>query len=223
VPASQNPVQIGYRFGRLTVASFSRIWKRNRWWLCKCDCGTEKEVRASRLNAGTTTSCGCFRIELHRTRPRPDSQLSIKHGATRGASKGRRWTPEYVSWRAMIQRTTDPHHEHYKYYGARGIKICKRWLHSFQDFLADMGPRPTGTTLDRKKNHLGYSPSNCRWATWKEQARNKNPRAIRTQCKKGHPFSGENLILCHNGKWIRCRTCLRAWKQNHKERIKNGT
>lgn len=74
----------------------------------------------------------------------------------------------------MIERTTDPRHIAWRYYGGRGIRVCERWL-KFENFLTDMGPRPAGTTLDRKDTNGHYEPGNCRWATKSEQQRNKRP------------------------------------------------
>jgi hypothetical protein len=77
-------------------------------------------------------------------------------------------TPEWTAWNSMVQRCTCKTHAAWGDYGGRGITVCKRWL-KFENFFKDMGPRPAGTTLDRKNNARGYSPANCRWATWEEQ------------------------------------------------------
>lgn len=83
-------------------------------------------------------------------------------------------SPTYRSWSMMVTRCTNANVDNYKHYGGRGIQVCDRWR-AFSTFLADMGERPNGMTLDRWPNKNGdYEPGNCRWATWKEQARNTN-------------------------------------------------
>lgn len=73
----------------------------------------------------------------------------------------------------MLSRCSDPRNNSYRFYGARGVAVCERWL-SFDNFLADMGPRPSGKTLDRIDSARGYEPGNCRWATPTEQIRNRS-------------------------------------------------
>lgn len=81
-------------------------------------------------------------------------------------------SPEYHVWRGMLKRCNNPKHKSYKYYGGRGIKVCKRW-HEFKFFLKDMGQRPIGLTLDRTNVNGNYCKLNCTWANWSDQMRNR--------------------------------------------------
>lgn len=134
-------------------------------------------------------------------------------------------SPTYGSWRAMLKRCTNPKHPAYASYGGRGITVCERWLHSFQNFLEDMGERPAGKTLDRKNNDLGYSPANCRWATWNEQARNKRTpteprvRGSHTVCMRGHEFTPETTYVYVGARTFRqCRVCRAEDSANYRAR-----
>lgn len=89
------------------------------------------------------------------------------------------YTPTYQSWQAMLQRCRNPNHAHYSNYGGRGIRVCRRW-ETYANFLADMGERPHGTSLDREKNELGYDKANCRWATRTDQSRNSTQNRVIT-------------------------------------------
>lgn len=103
----------------------------------------------------------------------------------------------YCSWQAAKSRCLNKHASGYNLYGGRGIAICERWI-TFENFLADMGPRPEGTSLDRFPNVDGnYEPGNCRWATASDQQRNKKQR---THCRHGHEFTKENT------KWVTGKT-----------------
>jgi hypothetical protein len=95
----------------------------------------------------------------------------IKHGHHRKSKT----STEYTIWSLMKARCNNKKDHLYPWYGGRGIKVCRRWqgANGFQNFYADMGPRPPGKSIDRKKNHLHYTPKNCRWATRIEQANNK--------------------------------------------------
>lgn len=111
-----------------------------------------------------------------------------RHGGCSG-----RISPSYRSWVSMIQRCTNPKAAMWQYYGGRGIEVCARWK-DFANFLADMGERPSGKTLDRINGSLGYEPGNCRWATPKEQAKNRRPGGPKRIDMTGHR-SGRLVVL----------------------------
>lgn len=154
---------IGQVFGRWTVVANAepvRVGRRGRkaQVLCMCQCGVERAVTVGNLKSGISQSCGCLKSEQTR-------QRSFLHGRdTRDKT--------YMSWSAMRARCNDPRHAKYPAYGERGIRYCERW-NDFTAFLADMGERPPGTTLDRIDVSSMYEPGNCRWATVKEQSMNK--------------------------------------------------
>lgn len=158
---------VGQSFGRLMVLGRAGIASNRRaTWRCRCVCGRETIVIGGDLRSGRTRSCGCLRKEL-RVR-----KIALKHGHKANNIT----TRTYNSWQGMLKRCTDPKSISYPRYGGRGIKVCERWLHSFENFLADMGERPDSTSLDRKDNDGNYEPGNCRWATFKEQANNKRKK-----------------------------------------------
>lgn len=149
----------GQKFGRLLALSFSRVGpSRDAMWNCRCDCGNELEVLLPSLRRGNTKSCGCWQRE---------SKIGRK--ATHGKSE----TPTWVAWSSMKARCLNRTNTGYKDYGGRGILICQRWLDSFENFLEDMGERPDGLSLERLDVNGNYEPSNCKWATDKEQKRNQ--------------------------------------------------
>lgn len=156
-------VVAGETFGRLTaIRKTSNSPSR---WLCRCTCGTEKSVNASHLLQGNTRSCGCLK------------NPAKTHGKTK--------TREFTSWQGMLGRCYTPTNKKYPSYGGRGISVCPRWKNSFEAFLQDMGPRPSPQhSIDRIDNDGNYEPGNCRWATPKEQSRNRR----------------SNVLLTHNGK-----------------------
>ena len=186
---------VGQRFGRFVVIreeprhynSKRRVY---RIVLCRCDCGKEKTVFLSALKSGNTKSCGCLNIESA-------SKTHFKHGHHNSITKTN--SPTYASWLGMIQRCTNPNNKHYNRYGGRGISIYKRWQ-DFRNFFADMGEKPKGTTLDRYPDNNGnYEPSNCRWATRKEQANNKS----------------SNVLIVHNGERLIMKQFVRQHGLNY--------
>jgi hypothetical protein len=153
----------GQNFGRWTV--IERAPNNNSTnhtqWLCECSCDahTRRVVSGGSLRNGRSKSC-CGK-----------SFANLRHGHCRGDKR----SPTLDSFHAMHDRTGNPNATGFSYYGGRGVRVCDRWCgpHGFENFLADMGPRPKGTTLDRYPHrHGNYEPSNCRWATYREQAWN---------------------------------------------------
>ena len=172
----------GQRFGRLTVLELTPL--RPVHFRCRCDCGAIVNVLSMLLRDGRTRSCGCLRREVTAAKMRT-------HGF---APSGKR-PPEYSLWLNIKQRCTNPAVAHYQDYGGRGITVCDRWR-SFENFYADMGPRPDTVpgsrkrslySLDRIDNNGPYSPENCRWATQHQQTRNK--RTNRFVTYDGHTLT----------------------------------
>lgn len=163
----------GLRFSRLIVKQRSVPVGGHQCWLCICDCGSVRMVRQPNLIRGQTKSCGCL-----------SRDQAAKRLLTHGASGGERPQTEYTIWSSMRARCSNPNHAAFHRYGGRGIKVCERWM-KFEYFFADMGARPSKAhSIDRIDNDGNYEPSNCRWATQKQQC-NNSPR---------------NRILTHAGK-----------------------
>lgn len=168
----------GQRFGRLVVLD-KETQRRGTlvMWRCRCDCRKEVSAAALRLRNGQKQSCGCLHDEMAVAR-------LTKHGMTH--------SPEYMNWQAMRQRCLDPNSESYRYYGGRGIRICARW-DSFENFYADMGPRPfPGATVDRIKSEGNYEPDNCEWATRAKQTKNRRttPKLTAAQLREVRVLRG---------------------------------
>ena len=167
----------GRVFSRLTVISYAGR-RPNSAWLCLCECGTRVTVLSNKLKTGHTKSCGCLQSDSR--------YLNVTHGLS--------GTTEYKIWLQMRARCENKGNTGYQNYGARGIRVCDRWRVSFENFYADMGPRPSPNhSIDRINNDGDYELGNCRWATQKEQSRNTR----------------RNLILTLNEK----SQCLMAWSE----------
>jgi hypothetical protein len=158
----------GTRFGMLIVLGPGRRERSREGWYfstlrLKCDCGRVITIRPQKLSF--YRSCGCRKGK----KPGTDLPSGYRHGHAYTTKV----SAEYRAWCNMLQRCYDKHVKEFKNYGARGIRVCPRWRRSFQNFLLDMGPKPSPKySLDRRNNSRGYSKRNCRWTTKHEQTRN---------------------------------------------------
>jgi hypothetical protein len=157
VNATHQEIKLGDRFGRLTVIALVSTSPRARWRLM-CDCGNETAARADALHDRKQQSCGCYH----------------KDAVTKHGHYG---TSTWTTWASMLTRCRNENEPEYPNYGGRGISVCDRWR-SFENFLADMGERPKGMTIDRIDVNGNYEPGNCQWATAKQQARNRRNNVI---------------------------------------------
>lgn len=174
-------VPIGSKFGMWTVVGNRIIHKKKSVYPCRCACGAERNIYACHLGRGMSQSCGC---------------IVAKKTADRNRTHGMSHTPEYGIWRSMIDRCHYLSCQAYDRYGGRGIFVCDEWRHSFENFIAHMGKRPSDKhSIDRMDNNKGYAPGNCRWATDIEQARNK-----RSEKSTESGVAGVNRT--NSGKWI---------------------
>lgn len=185
----------GQKFGRLTVLKFAGNVGSKRHWLCRCDCGNETSVNTDFLRRGLTKSCGCYRVDF-----------TISKNTSHGLSHSR----TYKIWAGMKKRCLNPSSTRWKWYGGRGIKVCKRWL-NFENFHADMGDPPSKLhSIERVDNSAGYEPGNCIWTTQKQQVANQRKR-IGAHCSLDH-------VRGSNG---RCKTChmLRTRARRSKAKV----
>lgn len=181
----------GQQFGRLTVLTETRVPDRIRpsgrkAWICRCVCGTFVTLKHGQL-VSKTRSCGCLSSDV------TVAQNRARKGTHRKAIRFKE-LPEYETWCGMKKRCNNPNTKGFSDYGGRGITVCDRWQHSFADFLADMGSRPSRDhTIERINNEKGYSPDNCKWLEKEKQAQNKRNNRTLT-------FKGETLCI---SEWAR--------------------
>jgi hypothetical protein len=150
----------GKCFGRLEVFRFVGIDGRGEArWRCRCSCGKTVTITGYSIRSGHTRSCGCLRIQ---------------HGHTRG----RKCSPTFHTWHSMAQRCTNKKATQFVNYGGAGVRVHRRWR-TFENFLADMGERPAGTTLGRKGDVGNYEPGNCRWESHSESERQRRAKRAR--------------------------------------------
>jgi hypothetical protein len=155
---------VGQKFGQLTVTSvlIGKPDKRGRCpitAICKCDCGKTHTSLLCHIRSGKTVSCGCYKAMN-------SSKRFTKHGLSK--------SKEYRAWQSMKDRCHNPRNPRFRDYGGRGIRVCEKWRNDFSSFYKDVGHMPSaGYEADRKNNEGDYDPRNFRWATLKEQARNK--------------------------------------------------
>lgn len=175
-------IEKGTRFTRLTVIrEGERVGpEKARSMVCVCDCGKEVSARLGDLRKGYTTSCGCRNREVicKRMSKAVDGVNSSAH-------------PLYGIWCGIIKRCENTASANYKNYGGRGIRMCDRWRNSFEQFVADMGRRPDGFSIERIDNNGNYCPENCKWATRFEQA--ANTRLARKIMHKGEMITCSEL------------------------------
>jgi hypothetical protein len=150
------PIDItGAKFNRWTALAYLG----SGYWLCRCDCGSEKRIWGGNLKNGASKSCGCLLVEFCVNKK--------THGQTGSA--------EYKTWAGVKRRCLNPNEDSYPRYGGRGISVCNEWAESFEQFLRDMGPRPSSQhSIERLDNERNYEPGNCIWATPEVQVANKS-------------------------------------------------
>lgn len=160
----------GKRIGKWMVTEYTLVKNKKTYWLCICDCGNKKYVTSQYLRNGDSKSCGCLRKEVCK-------RIATTHGLSK--------IPEYRIWAKIKYRCYDKNCDKYENYGGMGVIVCDRWFNSFENFFHDVGVRPSPKhSIDRFPNTAGnYEPTNFRWATHKQQCRNRR----------------KNVLINHNG------------------------
>lgn len=189
---------IGLKYGRLEVIKKINECGKAKW-LCKCECGQEKIILADSLKSGKTKSCGCLRKEKAKI-------TMAKKLTTHNKSREK----IYHIWNSMKARCYYHKSYGYKNYGARGIKICDEWLNDFMNFYnwAIENGYKEGLSIDRIDVNGDYEPSNCRWATRKEQANNKRVNKIVT-------YKGEKYTISQLSELIKIPYETLLWRIKH--------
>ena len=169
----------GQKFFCWTVIKFSSHIGRRPYWECRCNCGTMRAIREDNLKNGESWSCGCLKNKGKPKKIKTTHKINELHGKSS-------W-PEHKVWSNMKGRCYNKNDQDFKYYGGRGISVCKSWRNSFTNFITDMGRRPSPAhSIDRIDNDGNYEPNNCRWATAAVQANNRRNSRILT-------FDGKSL------------------------------
>jgi hypothetical protein len=177
----------GQTFNRLTVVRLNGRTGGRHAWLCSCVCGNETSVITDALKSGKTKSCGCLNDEVrsamtairNRVNARKYAEMHVKHGHKRLNATSK----TYAIWRAMKERCANPVGRNECYVG---VSVCERWKEDFRNFLADLGEKPEGKSLDRINPFGNYEPENCRWATAHEQRMNTRSNWLkRNQVERG--------------------------------------
>jgi hypothetical protein len=187
--------RIGKRFGKLTVLEETEGTVRSngrvrRYFLCMCDCGSPKKSSYDNLSSGAITNCGCE---------------SLTHGFY--------GTRLYNTWKGMIQRTTDSNHPSFKGYGDRGISVCEEWKTAKKFFeWANSSGYKSGLTIDRIDVNGNYEPSNCRWATQKEQSANKRNTVY-------VELGGKLVTISEASEITGVKPCTIRWRHNNSRNI----
>lgn len=198
---SINRSLIGQRFGRLLVLALAEPGTRGASrYVCECICGTVKTIARSELTrtrSDATRSCGCAR---------EDRIPWIKHGQAGNKTR----TRTYRIWKGMISRCTNAHMPAYERYGGRGIVVCEAWR-TFEHFYADMGDCPPGLTLERRDNNGNYEPTNCCWATYKEQANNQRTNRYIQWQGETHTIRAWSEIIGMKSTTLYQRLVIRHW------------